>query len=494
MILFYNPRSTTPGKQPLPLSIMSLAAVLDGRESWGLVDGNVDSDPAATIVERLRDDGAADEPAVLAVSVMPGPQVSEAVPVCARVRRALPHVHIVWGGYFPTQHTETVLHSSSVDTVVRSQGEQPLLQLLEALRGARPMESVGSLSWKRADGSIVTNGAAPFTPLDELPELPYHRVPMERYIHPTYLGQRTVAHNSSFGCPFACSFCAVVAMTQRRWLAQSPARVESVLRRLVTDYRVDSVQMHDMDFFINEARVAEIAERLTPLGVSWWGLGRVDTLMRYSDRTWDLMARSGLKMVFSGAETGSESTLAAMNKGGSASPGLTLELAARMKRYGIVPEFSFVLGLPPDGERDAMETFEFIRRVKAVNPAVEVILYTYTPTPGESSLFETATANGFAFPQTLDEWASDDWRKAMLRRGDLMPWMAGGLRTRVRNFERVLNAFYPTVTDRRLTPARRLLLRALSGWRYALRVYSAPYELQMLQRLIRYQRPETTGF
>jgi len=31
-----------------------------------------------------------------------------------------------------------------------------------------------------------------------------------------------VAHNSSFGCPFACSFCAVVAMTHRRWLAQSP--------------------------------------------------------------------------------------------------------------------------------------------------------------------------------------------------------------------------------------------------------------------------------
>ncbi|MFN7913880.1 MAG: radical SAM protein [Vicinamibacterales bacterium] len=494
MILFYNPRSTSPGKQPLPLSIMALAAVVDGRESWGLVDGNVDPNPAATIVERLREDGGRGGPPVLAVSVMPGPQLSEAVPVCARVRRALPHVHIVWGGYFPTQHTDTVLRSAFVDSVVRSQGEQPLLQLLEALRGERPMDTVGSLSWKQPDGRVVTNGAAPFTPLDELPAFPYHRVPMERYIHSTYLGRRTVAHNSSFGCPFACSFCAVVAMTQRRWLAQSPARVEATLRTLQSDYRADSVQMHDMDFFINEARVAEIAERITPLGLSWWALGRVDALMRYSDRTWETMARSGLKMVFSGAETGSEATLAAMNKGGNASPALTLELAARMKRYGIVPEFSFVLGMPPDGERDALETFEFIRRIKAVNPAVEVILYTYTPTPGESALFETATASGFAFPTTLEEWASEDWRRAMLRRGDLMPWMAGGLRARVRNFERVLNAYYPTVTDRRLTPARRLLLRAISAWRYAFRVYGAPYELQALQRLMHYQRPETTGF
>ena len=53
MIVFFNPLSTTPGKQPLPLSLMSLAAVLEGREPWSLVDGNVVADPAAEIIERL---------------------------------------------------------------------------------------------------------------------------------------------------------------------------------------------------------------------------------------------------------------------------------------------------------------------------------------------------------------------------------------------------------------------------------------------------------
>ena len=123
------------------------------------------------------------------------------------------------------------------------------------------------------------------TALDELPEYPYERVEMERYIHPTYLGRRTVAHNSSFGCPFACSFCAVGAMTNRRWLAQSPGRVSATFERLQRQYRVDSVMMHDMDFFISEARVADIAERIMPLRVTWWALGRIDTLMHYSDRS-----------------------------------------------------------------------------------------------------------------------------------------------------------------------------------------------------------------
>jgi len=493
MIVFFNPLSTTPGKQPLPLSLLSLAAVVDAHEPWRLVDGNVESDPVPAIAARF--DGCdGDAVNLLAVTVMPGPQLSQAVPVCRRIRDLLPHVKIVWGGYFPTQHTATVLAASYVDFVVRSQGEAPLLQLIAALKGERPLDAVGGLSWKSADGSIVTNAAVPMTPLDELPELPYERVDMERYLHPTYLGRRTVAHNSSFGCPFACSFCAVVAMTNRRWLSQSPARMEGTLRRLVADYRIDSVMMHDMDFFISEARVSEFAERIAPLGLNWWALGRIDTLMRYSERTWQAMSRSGLKMVFSGAESSSDATLAAMNKGGTASPELTVELAARMKRFGVVPEYSFVFGAPPDPEGDTVRTFDFIRRIKEVNPATEVILYTYTPVPGDNALLDDATSRGFAFPETLEEWASDRWRQASLRRGDSMPWMAGGIKKRVRNFERVLNAFYPTVTDPKLTPARRALLRAVSTWRYALRIYAAPYELRVMQRLMHYQRPETTGF
>jgi hypothetical protein len=283
-------------------------------------------------------------------------------------------------------------------------------------------------------------------------------------------------------------------MSNRRWLAQAPARIERTIRHLVTRYDVDAVQMHDMDFFISEARTAEFCERIAPLGLGWWGLGRVDTLMQYSDATWRAMARSGLKMVFSGAESASDTVLASMNKGGKASAHLALELAKRMRSYGVVPEYSFVLGSPPDPHGDLAQTFEFIRAIKQANPATEVVLYTYTPVPMDGALFAGASRLGFTFPTTLDEWASDEWRQLMMRRGDGIPWVDGAVRRRIRNFERVLNAFYPTVTDRRMTPARRTILRALSNWRYRLKWYGAPYELRALQRLIQYQRPETTGF
>ena len=145
MIVLFNPLSTTPGKQPLPLSLMSLAAVLDAVEPWTLVDGNLLADPATEIIARLSGVHASQTP-LLAVTVMPGPQLTQAVAVCARVKAALPHVPIVWGGYFPTQHADTVLRAPYVDFVIRSQGETAIRQLLTVLRTGGVLNGVGGPS------------------------------------------------------------------------------------------------------------------------------------------------------------------------------------------------------------------------------------------------------------------------------------------------------------------------------------------------------------
>lgn len=64
----------------------------------------------------------------------------------------------------------------------------------------------------------------------------------------------------------------------------------------------------------------------------------------------------------------------------------------------------------------------------------------------------------------------------------------------MRDFERVLNARYPTVTSPKLVGWQRKLLKASAALRYQLRIYDHPLELRVLQRLLSYQRPETSGF
>lgn len=488
-VLFYNPISTSPGKQRLPLSLLSVAAVIAADYDVEFIDGNLVADPAAAIIERAR----ATRAQLLAVTVMPGPQLRQAVPVCKRVKAALPGLTILWGGYFPTQHADVILNSDCVDYIIQGQGEAPFRQFVDRLHQGGALEDIPSLGYR--NGGPHVNPRAPTVPLDTLPWFPYDRLDVSQYVGRSYLGDRVLNHNTSFGCPFACNFCAVVALANRRWIPESAERVAAIATHLQQRWGIDGLELHDMDFFVNEGRTAEFAERITGKGLSWWGLGRVDTLMSYSDATWEKMRRSGARMIFVGAESGDDETLRRMNKGGKSSSSATLALVERMKQYGIVPELSFVLGNPPDPREDIETTIRFIRRIKQINPATELILYIYTPVPQEGSiLLDEAEKLGFRFPDTLEQWASDEWATFALRRDPGTPWFRDSVRRRVRNFEAVVNAYYPTVTDLRLTGNYRHLLKALSGWRYRLEWYDWPLELKALQRVIRYRRPETTGF
>jgi radical SAM superfamily enzyme YgiQ (UPF0313 family) len=472
------------------MSLLAIGSMLEGLFDYCIVDGNIDREAVETIAEIDRQTPIK----TIAVTVMPGPQLKAAVTACRALKKRLPGVPIVWGGYFPSQHAEACLSDSTVDVCVRGQGEGTIVGLLKAIVTGGALDSVPGITFKDSSGTIHQTTTTPLQQLDALPDWPYHKLPMEAYFHRHYLGNRVATHHSSFGCPFACSFCAVVGMSNRRWVSQSPDRVGQVLERFRNVYGADAVQFHDMDFFISEARTRAIAERMAPLDMRWWALGRVDELMRYSASTWDLMKASGLKMVFCGAESGSTDMLKKMNKGGTASAEQTLELAARMKSYGVVPEFSFVVGNPPDPGADLAQTLTFIRQLKRVNDATEIILYVYSPVPAEGMFYESAREQGFTFPTTLDAWVSDEWQAFALRRDPSTPWSHGEVRQRVRDFESVLNAYYPTVTDTRMTAPRRMLLRAASAWRYHSEAYGKPFELNFLQRAFRYQRPETTGF
>lgn len=489
MIVLYNPWSTPSHKKPLPMSLLAVAALLEGEFDYEIVDANLLPDPIGHII------ALAQRRPLTAVgfTVMPGPQLNHAVPDAQRLKAALPGVPIVWGGYFPSAHADVALKEDYIDICVHSQGEQTFLELVRVLAHGGDLSAVAGIVYKEG-GQIKHNPHRTLIPLDQLPLWPYHKLPMERYLHRHYLGNRVGSHHSSYGCPFACNFCAVVGMVNKRWLPESPERVAQIVLMQKEQYGIDALQFHDMDFFVSEPRTAEFAERMKDQGLAWWALGRVDELMRYSDATWAKLKASGLKMVFSGAESGSDEVLKRMNKGGKVSVNLTLELAKRMRQYGIVPEFSFVMGNPPNPLDDIAATIGFIRQLKEVNPATEVILYIYTPVPEEGTLYEEAKAMGFRFPETLADWVSGDWRSFSLRRDPHTPWLDPQLKRSVRDFERVLNAYYPTVTDSKLTGIKRAALRALAGWRYHTEFYRYPLELRAFHKLFAYQRPETTGF
>ncbi len=490
MIILLNPKSARFNRR-IPLSLLTVGAGLEGKHAYEIVDENFDPNVEKTLGNLIREKGAR----YLGLTVMPGPQLGRAIHISRTMKLMFPHLGIIWGGAFPSIHTETVLQSGYVDTVVLGDGEVILPEVLEVLDGDSALDSVRGIAFIRG-GEIIRTERREWAHPNLIPPLPYHKIDVQRYLQRTYLGQRTSAYHSSMGCPFKCGFCSVVSIFQGRWLAQSAQRVANELFYVNKNFGVDSIEFFDDNFFTSENRVAEFSDKIRSLKMSWWGEGRSDTLHQYSDTTLRAMRDAGCKMIFTGAETGSQDKLNLMNKGGTQSPEVLLEFAQRIKGFDIVPEFSFIFGSPSeDIDGDIERDIQFIKKIKAVNQRSEIIFYVYAPVfqPG-SVLFEEARRRGFNYPKTLDEWSQPQWLHHDLRKEPMVPWLKPRHIEKIRNFERVLNACYPSITDLRLTAQKKKFLRWMTNWRYERDYYAAPYEVRfLLSKVFRYRRPELEG-
>src|ERR1700690_2260538 len=483
MIILFNPRATKPHNRRFPLSIMARAAVLEGREEYEIVDGNIEDHPTERISQLIREQHVE----MLGVTAMPGPQMVAAIETSKEIRRMHPEVPIVWGGYFPSIYSDATLNARYVDYVVRGQGEDTLLELLAAIRGRRPFEGINGLSFKDVFGLHRHNPERLMKGPDAFPWMPFHRVPAERYLPPSFFGKRTAAHHASIGCPFRCSFCGVHAAYGTRELMESPARTESILRHLKTRYGADSIQFYDMNFFLRESHATELAERLAPLGMNWWCEARIDTFNRYSDDTLRAIRRAGCTMIFFGAESGSDWVLKEMQKDITTEE--TVAVAKRIREFGIIPEFSFVIGNPRDPERDTRETLQFIRKLKKITRQSEIIIYHYTPVPQRTAMYGNID-NQVSFPTTPEEWATKRWMDFTLRIDPNTPWLKRKTKKLIDNFEVVINSRWPTVQDIRAPRWSRTLLKSLSAWRYAARIYAFPRELRWAQQFISLRKPK----
>jgi len=424
------------------------------------------------------------------------------VPLSKAIKRKYPYTTMIWGGYFPSTQPQAVLDSGYVDFIINGPGDNAFPRLIDALENHEPYEFIKNLIYK-ANGKITKTIKEDLLDQDSLPPLPYDKLgtfyPMQKYLGKTYLGNHTMAYHSSIGCPFTCSFCAVVPIYEARWKAKSAKRVYADVKYIKDKWGADAIEFHDNNFFVSEKRTVEFSKLMKGENMSWWGMARIDTMDKFKDESLALIREAGCKIIFFGAESGNNDVLEQLDKGGTQTGEQIIRFAERLKQFDIIPEYSFVLGTPaPTPEKvQAQIDFEidFIKKVKGVNPRTEIVLYTYSPVPTEGSeLYKQVLESGFKYPVTLDDWVSPAWENFDMRKNPLTPWLTPEMIDKIRNFETVLNGVYPTVTDIRLNDLKRRTIKIISALRYKANLYQYPYEIKFLQRFWKYRQPEIQGF
>jgi len=169
-ILLINPTITATRHARAPLAVLSLSSSLDGKYTSTIIDGNIDRDFVATAVRSVSDGSVG----AVGMTVMGGPQLRSAIAVSKAVREKLPALPIIWGGAFPTVCPEATLNAPYVDYGVRGQGEDTLVELLNALAAGRKeaLDSIPGLTWRRR-GQVVHNADRKFSTASLARSLPF---------------------------------------------------------------------------------------------------------------------------------------------------------------------------------------------------------------------------------------------------------------------------------------------------------------------------------
>ncbi len=510
-VLIFNPRSAT-GKHRLPNSILQVGASIYGKYEFVFVDGNIEKDPLKTIKEYFKT-GAFK---YFCSTVMPGPQLKQAIPFTKKIKENYPETITIWGGYFASNQYKVCITSGFVDFIVDGPGDIAFPQLLDVLESHQwktseikkkilpsALNNIKNLIFINPEGEIIKTPKEKLLDQDSLPPLPYEHLnkfyPLKNYLPKTFLGKNTFSYHSSMGCPFTCSFCAVVPIYDGRWKAKTATTVYKDVKYFIEKYSIEAVEFHDNNFFTSRKRVVEFSQLIKNDNINWWGEGRIDTINKYSDEDLFLMKEAGCKMIFLGAETGNDEVLKQMNKGGTQTGEMIKQFVKRLYPIGIIPELSFVLGMPATSPEKVMAQIDwdinFIKEIKEINPDAEIIIYLYSPVATEGSeLYEQIQKAGFKFPQQLEDWLDPAWENFDLRKNPLTPWLTPKMVDKIMNFETVLNGYYPTATDFRIKGIKRRLLRGVSKLRYKTGIYKYPYEIKLMHKIWKYRQPETQGF
>lgn len=175
------------------------------------------------------------------------------------LKAAFPQLIIIYGGVYPSYAAKSTLQTcAAVDFIVRGEGEETAVDLLNTLLNKGNLADVQGIVWRENGRVCSTPKRPPIQNLDAF-RPGWELVDWEQY---TLFGVgRAAGIQFSRGCPLTCTYCGQW-LFWKKWRHRSPANFVEQLTILANKYDVKIVWLADENFGADRAVTQELLERI----------------------------------------------------------------------------------------------------------------------------------------------------------------------------------------------------------------------------------------
>ena len=308
----------------LPLGLAYIAAVVEqsGRrvsivDSVGLAPSHTSRYYKGFLIGLELDEVANRIPSdadIVGISVIFTHEWPAVVRIIEHIKAARPELKIMVGGEHVTSMPEFCLETSQADYIVTGEGEESILELLEAIENDGDLASIPGVGFRHGNGYTINVRRPRRVDVDDIPYPAWHLFDLQTYRDNNLVGGMDTARMNlpllaTRGCPYQCTFCSSPNMWLPTWIARDPIKVVDEIEHHIKNYGATSFPFQDLTAIVRKDWTVDFCNEILRRGL--------DVALQFPSGTRseaidsevaELMKKTGMVALAYAPESGSEYT------------------------------------------------------------------------------------------------------------------------------------------------------------------------------------------
>jgi len=290
--------------------------------------------------------------------------------IIAKIVKKISKATVIMGGSHPTILSEEVAEDDNVDFVVKGEGENTIVDLVNCIEQKIDPISVRGILYKK-DGKIIKTPDRGF--IKNLDLIPFPD--KNSFLFPERFTKSSFSNIlAGRGCPWQCHFCATCALWGRNLRMRSAENIFNEIMIIKRKYG-NIINFMDDNFMVYKKTLFDLCYFIMRknLNISWRCQAHVDTIDK---EKLAVIKDAGCWDITLGIESGSDRMLTYINKRLSIKK--IMQVVEMIIKSGIQLSVNFMFGLPEETWEDMQKTLNLIKEIPANNIAISKFI----PLPG----------------------------------------------------------------------------------------------------------------